>query len=75
MAAREIPIVAPRPLFETLPSAVRAAIAHGNSLPDINLTRWSATYHCGVEDVKATWERIQWEMTQQPSSDEGDFAK
>jgi len=62
----------PRPLFETLPSAVRAAIAHGNSLPDINLTRWSATYHCGVEDVKAAWEKAQWIATQKPVEWEGD---
>jgi hypothetical protein len=47
---------APRPLCETMPRAVAAAINCGNSLSDIKLDRWAATYRCGVEDIRLAWD-------------------
>jgi hypothetical protein len=52
----------------TLTNAVSTAIAHGNRLSDINAMRWALTYRCSSEDVKAEWERQEWERTQQPSN-------
>jgi hypothetical protein len=52
----------------TLTNAVSTAIAHGNCLADINAMRWALTYCCSSEDVKAEWERQEWERTQQPSN-------
>jgi hypothetical protein len=52
--------------YSSLPNAIRAAIAHGNTFTDINPLRWSDTYgNCGVEAVKAEWERQQWAKTTQ----------
>jgi hypothetical protein len=59
MAAREDPIQAPRPAFISLPSAVKAAIAHGNGLADIRPEAWAATYGCSSEAVRLEWERQQ----------------
>jgi len=68
MAEREVPIVPPRPVFETLPKAVAAAIAHGNTLPDLNVPRWAATYGCSEADVMQAFEEAQWLHTQQPQN-------
>ena len=41
----------------TLTNAVRAAIAHGNTLADIRRPDlWAATYRCTTEDVRTAWE-------------------
>ncbi len=40
----------------TLAKAVRAAIAHGNTLADIRADKWAETYGCLSEDVRITWE-------------------
>ena len=47
----------PRPVFETLPKAVCAAIRHGNDLAGINPDRWAETYGCTAEDVVAAWQK------------------
>jgi hypothetical protein len=44
-----------RPLFETLPKAVCAAIRHGNSFDEINASEWSKTYNCSEADVETAW--------------------
>ena len=57
------------PVFRSLPNAIRAAIREGNTLSDINPMRWSITYgNCGVEHVRAVWERIQSETSLQPQN-------
>lgn len=45
----------PRPLYETLPKAVAAAIAHGNET--INAVKWAETYHCKPDEVTAEFTR------------------
>jgi hypothetical protein len=61
------------PHFTSLQNAVRAAIREGNSIQDINPMRWSVTYgNCGVEHVRIVWERIQSQMSLQPSDQYGD---
>ena len=70
MIGREHPVVPPRPMFETLPKAVRAAIRHGNSLSDINAARWSETYQCSEDDVQAEWTRALTSVP--PNSCEGE---
>lgn len=72
MAAREIPVVDPRPAFESLPAAVAAAIAHENTLADISVPRWAMTYGCSEEAVKSAWEKAQWLATQKPVEWESD---
>jgi hypothetical protein len=47
----------PRPLCETMPNAVRAAIHNGNTLSDIRLDRWADTYRCGTESIRLEWDR------------------
>lgn len=66
MAEREIKVLPPRPVFETLPAAVHAAIQHGNTYTDIRPDAWSRTFDCGIEQVKAEWERQMWIHTQKP---------
>jgi hypothetical protein len=39
----------PRPLFLTLPAAVRTAVAHGTTLDDINKARWADSYPPATE--------------------------
>lgn len=46
--------------MNTLRNAVRAAIAHENTLGDIRPERWAETYRCTTDDVRAAWEN---EMT------------
>jgi hypothetical protein len=47
----------PRPLFDTLASAIRTAIRHGTLLSDINKSRWALTYGPDLteQDVEAAW--------------------
>ena len=40
----------------TLANAVRAAIAHGNTLADIRTDKWAETYRVTTEDVRTAWE-------------------
>lgn len=58
----------PRPLCETMPRAVAAAIHAGNSLGDIKLDRWAMTYRCGVDEVRAEWERQMSVKSQAPDN-------
>lgn len=46
----------PRPAFVSMPHAVAAAIAHGNTLGDIMLPRWAATYRTSEEAIRHAWE-------------------
>jgi hypothetical protein len=41
----------------SLRNAVRAAIAHENTIHDIRPARWAETYHCSEADIFAEWER------------------
>jgi hypothetical protein len=59
---------APRPLCETMPRAVAAAIGCGNSLSDIRLDKWAATYRCGVEDIRRAWDAELSLRSQHPSN-------
>lgn len=46
------------PTFCSLPAAVKAAIAHGNTLLDIKRPDlWAATYRCDSEAVRIEFER------------------
>lgn len=69
MAERALPIIPPRPVCETMPNAVRTALLHENTLADIRLDKWADTYRCGVEDIRAEWERQLSIKSQQPSYD------
>jgi len=60
--------VPPRPLCETMPRAVSAAISAGNGLADIRLEKWAETYRCGVEDIRRSWEDELSRVSQQPSN-------
>jgi hypothetical protein len=55
MAQTDQPFSAPRPLIETLPKAVRCAIAAKSQLEEINLTRWAQSYGVTEQDVEAAW--------------------
>lgn len=59
----------PRPLCETMPRAVAAAIRCGNSLGDIKLDRWAMTYRCGVEDIRQAWDAELSRVSQRPIND------
>lgn len=50
---------APRPVFETLPKAVNAAIEHGNSHLTVKLEAWAKTYGCTAEQVNAEFLKQQ----------------
>jgi hypothetical protein len=69
MAERALPIVPPKPLFHSMPNAVRAAILSGNSLSDINLCRWSQTYGCEPAAISEAWEAEMTRQSQQPIND------
>jgi hypothetical protein len=69
MASRELPIQPPRPLVYSMPNAVRAAILHENTLADIRLPAWAATYGCSVEDIRQAWDAELSRQSQQPSND------
>lgn len=63
------PIQPPRPAFCSLPAAVAAAIAHGNTLLDIKRPDlWAATYGCLTEDVRHEFERQLSEASLSPSN-------
>lgn len=56
----------PKPAVISLPGACKAAIQHGNTLADIRVDRWAATFACGVEMVRTEWEAALTEMSRQP---------
>ena len=56
------------PAIGSLRSAVRLAIHNGNTLSNINLTRWSETYACQSEDVRREWDRALSEISMRPSN-------
>lgn len=65
----QVPIQPPRPAFRSLPAAVRAAIAHRNTLSNINAHRWAETYApATTEDVKAEFEKQLSEASLRPSN-------
>jgi hypothetical protein len=69
MASRELPIQPPRPLVYSMPNAVRAAILSGNSLSDIRLCAWAATYGCEPAAISEAWEQEMTRQSQQPIND------
>ena len=64
-AERPIP---PRPMCETMPRAVAAAIHCGNSLSDIRIDRWAETYRCGTEDIRNAWDAELSRVSRQPQN-------
>jgi hypothetical protein len=68
MTSRAHPTTPPRPLFETLPRACRAAIIAGNTYTDIRPVKWAETYACSIEAVKDAWEAAQAEISQYPDN-------
>ena len=68
MAERELRISPPKPAYVSMPAAVRAAIAHGNSLADIILPRWAATYCTSEEAIRQAWESELSRQSQQPNN-------
>ena len=63
------PIQPPRPAYCSLPAAVKAAIAHGNSIADLNLARWAETYSpATTEDIRNEWERQLSEASLSPNN-------
>lgn len=69
MASREHPIQPPKPAFVSMPSAVAAAIRQGNSLADIILPRWAATYCTSEEAIRRAWEAELSRQSQKPFND------
>jgi hypothetical protein len=58
----------PRPAFVSLPAAVAVAIREGNSLSEISVPRWAATYATTEESVKSAWEAELSRRSQEPSN-------
>lgn len=58
----------PRPLYETLPNACRAAIVAGNELRHIKPEAWAKTYDCDSDDVREVWHRIWAELPPPPNT-------
>lgn len=68
MANRELRITPAKPAYVSLPAAVRAAILSGNSLSEISVPRWAATYGTSEESVRQAWEAELSRQSQQPSN-------
>lgn len=68
MAARELPITPPKPAYVSMPAAVAAAIAHGNSLAEIRLPKWAETYRTSEEAIRLAWEAELTRKSQQPDN-------
>jgi hypothetical protein len=64
-AERPVP---PKPAFVSMPHAVAAAIQHGNTLADIMLPRWAATYCTSEEAIRQAWEAELTRQSQIPSN-------
>jgi hypothetical protein len=69
MAERALPVVPPKPAFVSMPAAVRAAILSGNTLADIKLPAWAATYGCEPAAISEVWEQEMTRQSQQPQND------
>ena len=57
MPLREDPVIPPRPLFDSLPKAVEAALDHENLPGSISLDRWAATFNTSPKKIAAEFER------------------
>lgn len=68
MTAAAHPTTPPRPVFETLPAAVSAALKWDNKYTDIKPHKWAETYACSEEDVKREWERQVSLLSQHPNN-------
>jgi hypothetical protein len=68
MAERELPIQPAKPAYVSMPAAVAAAIAHGNSLTDIFLPRWAETYQTSEERIRQAWEAELSRRSQEPDN-------
>jgi len=69
MAERALRISPPKPAYVSMPNAVRAAILSGNTLADITLPRWAATYGCEPEAIRQAWDAELSRVSQQPIND------
>lgn len=58
----------PKPAYCSLPAAVRAAIAFGNSLSEISVPRWAKSYDTTEEAVKSAWEAELSRRSQEPTN-------
>ena len=66
MAERHLPVSPPKPVYVSMPAAVAAAIAHGNTLSDIRLPRWAETYRTTEERIRQAWEAELSRVSQVP---------
>ena len=57
-----------KPAYHSMPNAVRAAILAENTLSDIRLPAWAATYGCSEESIRQVWEAELSRQSQQPSN-------
>lgn len=57
MAEREQPVVAPRPLYGSLPKAVEAALDHENTPGTIRFECWAKTFDTTTKKVAAEFEK------------------
>lgn len=56
-------------LHESLKSACRLAIQHGNTIQDIKADKWSETYgNCGTEHVRAMFEHELTKLSREPQN-------
>jgi hypothetical protein len=58
-----------KPVYHSMPNAVRAAILAENTLSDIRLPAWAATYGCSEESIRQAWEAELSRQSQQPIND------
>jgi hypothetical protein len=69
MASREIPVIQPRPLCDTLPKAIAAFIAADWTDRSLMLVpAWAQTYRCQLADVRSEWERQMSVKSQLPDN-------
>ena len=57
-----------KPAYHSMPNAVRAAILAENTLSDIRLPAWAATYGCSEESIRQVWEAELTKQSQEPSN-------
>lgn len=77
MALREDPVIPPRPLFDSLPKAVEAALDHENLPGNILFERWAATFNTSARKIAAEFEKQRRERATRipPNSIEGGEGK
>lgn len=49
----------PRPLFHTLPAAIRCAIREGTEWSDVKPAKWAETYGSSEEEFERLWKLTQ----------------